>query len=310
MYKNILIFTVGVMVNLPIYSIEVIIDKDSHNKLSSVEEEVILHKKTELRGSGKYYLFFGKGTYTCKQCNTPLYKSDDKFKSGCGWPAFDNEIDNAVKKQKDKDRIRTEISCTNCGAHLGHVFEGEKLTEKNIRHCVNSTSLIFVPQKYETHIKKAFFAGGCFWNVEYLFEKKNGVVLAFSGYMGGSKENPSYIDVNYGDTEHVEAVEVIYDSDIISYEDLVKYFFNIHDPTQLDRQGPNIGKQYSSIAFYKNKDEKIIISKLIGVLNKKGYQVVTKVLPYKQFWQAEEYHQNHYLKNNIQPYSNSFKSKF
>ncbi|MEO0128259.1 MAG: methionine-R-sulfoxide reductase [candidate division WOR-3 bacterium] len=114
-------------------------------KLTKAEEWVIIHKGTEPPFSGEYNDFFQKGTYHCKRCNAPLYRSEAKFKSGCGWPSFDEEIKGAVKRVPDPDGVRIEIQCANCGAHLGHVFEGEGFTEKNVRHCVNSISLIFVP---------------------------------------------------------------------------------------------------------------------------------------------------------------------
>ena len=112
-------------------------------KLTLEEKEVIINKGTEAPFTGIYNNHFDNGVYVCKQCNTPLYKSNDKFKSNCGWPSFDDEIKGAVKQIPDSDGVRTEIVCSKCSAHLGHVFLGEKYTEKNIRHCVNSISIEF-----------------------------------------------------------------------------------------------------------------------------------------------------------------------
>jgi methionine-R-sulfoxide reductase len=120
-----------------------------YNKLTKAEEEVLVHKGTEPPFSGMYDDFWLKGTYVCRRCNAPLYCSENKFDAGCGWPSFDDEIPGAVKRIPDQDGVRTEIICANCGAHQGHVFIGEGFTDKNAWHCVNSTSMMFIPAKAE-----------------------------------------------------------------------------------------------------------------------------------------------------------------
>ncbi len=116
-----------------------------YNELNGIERQVILQKATEAPFTGQYDDFFEQGRYVCRQCNAPLYRSEDKFQAHCGWPAFDDEIEGAVRRETDADGYRIEILCANCDGHLGHVFEGERLTEKNTRHCVNSVSMMFVP---------------------------------------------------------------------------------------------------------------------------------------------------------------------
>jgi peptide methionine sulfoxide reductase msrA/msrB len=280
-----------------------------YNQLTSEEERVIIYKGTEAPFSGEYYNHHEQGTYVCKRCKTPLYRSDDKFDSGCGWPSFDDEIPGAIKKISDKDGVRIEIVCANCNAHLGHVFSGEKFTEKNTRHCVNSISLNFIPAVKRTE-GKAVFASGCFWGTQYYFSKASGVLKTTVGYTGGNKENPTYEDVCSNSTGHAEAVEVIFDSTITNFETLAKLFFETHDFTQVNRQGPDVGSQYRSAIFYQNENQKEISEKLIKILSDKGYIVATRLNRAAPFWNAENYHQNYYDRRGGTPYCHIYKKIF
>jgi peptide methionine sulfoxide reductase msrA/msrB len=280
------------------------------NKLTKEEEKIIIHKGTEVPFSGKYNNYWEKGTYTCKRCNAPLFISENKFDAGCGWPSFDDEIPDAVKRVPDPDGVRTEIVCASCGAHLGHVFVGEGLTEKDVRHCVNSISLNFVPAEKERRTEKAIFAGGCFWGTEYYFKRAKGVILTTVGYIGGKKNDPTYEEVCHNNTGHAEAVEIEFDPEITSYEELVKLFMEIHDSTQVNRQGPDVGEQYRSEIFYFNEEQKGTVEKVIKILKDKGYKVATKVTKASTFWKAEEYHQNYYDKKGGIPYCHKYTKRF
>lgn len=282
----------------------------NHTTLTPEEQRIILHKGTEYPFTGKYNDFFEKGTYLCKQCGVALFRSDDKFASHCGWPSFDDEIPNAVRRQPDSDGVRTEILCSNCGAHLGHVFLGEQLTPKNVRHCVNSLSLDFVPFENVSKTQKAIFAAGCFWGVEYYFKTAPGVLRTRVGYTGGTTVNPTYQEVCTNTTGHAEAIEVIFDPEKTNFEELCKLFFEIHDPTQLNRQGPDVGEQYRSAVFYLNEEQKQITEKLINILKEKGLNVVTQVVPASPFYEAEEKHQDYYNKTGSKPYCHFRIKKF
>lgn len=279
-------------------------------KLTPEEERVIVHKGTEAPFTGKYVSNKDSGTYVCKQCGAPLYRSSDKFESECGWPSFDDEIAGTVKRTTDADDMRTEITCAKCGGHLGHVFEGERFTDKNVRHCVNSISLDFVPASAEVKTETAYFAGGCFWGTEYLLQKQPGVLSTRVGFMGGTMKNVSYREVCDGTTGHAEAVEVIFDPTKTNFETLAKYFFEIHDPTQVNRQGPDVGDQYRSAVFYSNDNQKTVTEKLIGILKDKGYKVVTQVAPAGPFYEAEKYHQDYYAGNGKEPYCHVYQKRF
>lgn len=282
-------------------------------KSASLTDEVlrvVKQKGTEAPFTGEYNDFGDAGTYLCRQCGLALFRSQTKFHSGCGWPSFDEEIPGNVATHPDADGQRTEIVCNRCAAHLGHVFQGENLTAKNLRHCVNSLSLDFVPSLTVNDTEEAIFAGGCFWGIEHLFKQLPGVLKTEVGYTGGFIKNPTYDAVCNENTGHYEAIRVLYDSSKLSYEQVAKYFFEIHDPTQLNGQGPDIGHQYLSAVFYYDNAQHQVIRDLIQQLLHHGYRVATETLPVSPFWRAEEYHQDYYEKHNKAPYCHIYQKRF
>lgn len=279
----------------------------SWNQLSPAEARIIEKGGTEMPFSGEYDKHFEAGVYVCKRCHKLLYHSDSKFNSGCGWPAFDQEIPGAVRHLPDPDGQRTEIRCAHCDGHLGHVFSGEHFTQTNTRHCVNSASLKFIPA---AQLDTAIFAGGCFWGVQYLIDQAPGVIFSQVGYTGGHTEHPTYDQVCDHNTGHLEAVLVVYDKEKTDYESLAKLFFEIHDPTQRDGQGPDLGEQYTSAIFTSDSAQIHSSQTLIAELEQKGYKVATKIRPRVPFWPAEGYHQNYYDKKGTQPYCHVRKRRF
>ncbi|MDX1900844.1 MAG: bifunctional methionine sulfoxide reductase B/A protein [Gammaproteobacteria bacterium] len=271
---------------------------------------VIVNKSTEAPFMGKYTDSHEKGTWLCRQCGLALFRSDSKFASGCGWPSFFASITDHVKESPDADGRRTEILCKRCNAHLGHVFRGEGFTKENLRHCVNSCSLDFVTDLTVADTEEAIFAAGCFWGVESLFKQLKGVVGTEVGYTGGHVNNPSYQDVCRGDTGHFEAIRVLYDPRQIDFESITKYFFEIHDFTQANGQGPDIGEQYQSAVFVYDEQQKQIVQSLIQQLQNKNVSVATQIFPAQPFWPAEAYHQLYYEKNGKTPYCHVWTKRF
>lgn len=263
---------------------------------------IIEHKATEYPFTGIYNAYSKPGTYLCRKCGIALYRADAKFASSCGWPSFEFEIKDVVRQEKDSDGSRTEILCNRCNAHLGHVFYGEKLTPMNTRHCVNSASLDFVENDHVIDSEEAIIAAGCFWGVEYYYQKLPGVLKVESGYIGGLKDNPGYNEICSGNTGHLEGIRILFDFSKINYEEIIKYFFEIHDFSQTNGQGLDIGSQYLSACFYYDVIQKNIIESVISQLTVLGFKVATQVRKVTTFWPAEGYHQNYYNNNSGQPY--------
>lgn len=278
------------------------IQKMQLNQLTDEEKKIIIDKGTERPFTGQYRDYDQQGTYLCRRCNTPLYRSADKFKSDCGRPSFDDAIPGAVRWSLDADGQRTEITCKRCGGHLGHVFVGEQSTDKNTRYCVNSASLLFVPEIVSQPVYELVtLGGGCFWCLEASFQMIKGIKEVRSGYSGGQRKFPNYEQVSSGATGHIEVVQITFDPAVISYDLILDIFFAIHNPTTLDRQWNDVGSQYRSVIFYHTDFQKSIAEQKIKSLSEQQIwwtdPIVTEIRPLEAFWIAEDYHQHYFEKN-------------
>ena len=276
--------------------------QDKTASLMPKSREIICEKKTEYPHTGQYIDAIAEGSYLCRRCGLALFRANSQFTSSCGWPSFDANIADNVKFIQDADGHRMEILCDRCLGHLGHVFQGEGYTSNNTRYCVNSASLDFVPDSDVSDTQELIVAGGCFWGVDYYLRRIPGVLNVEVGYCGGIMQHPTYEDVCTGKTGHYEAVRVLFDSDKTDDHTVLKRFFEIHDPTQTQGQGPDKGTQYQSAVFYHTKDQHNVAASLIEQLENKGYHVATSLLPAGIFWPAEAYHQDYYTKHTKIPY--------
>jgi peptide methionine sulfoxide reductase msrA/msrB len=281
-------------------------DQEWKETLSPEKYRVLRRAGTERPFTGKYNDHSEKGVYVCGACGTPLFSSETKYDHGTGWPSFTAPVaEDHIETGEDRSHgtLRTEVRCAACGSHLGHVFDdGPAPTRKH--YCINSTALDFKPagapeEANMEGTETAVFAAGCFWGVEDKFRQIEGVLSTRVGYTGGQTKNPTYEKVCSDTTGHAESVEVVFDPKKVSYAELLEAFFRFHDPTQVNRQGPDVGTQYRSAVFYRNEAQKEAALEAIAELNASGRYdrpIATLVLPASEFYKAEEYHQKYYEK--------------
>lgn len=291
-------------------------EQEWKEQLTPEQYYILRQKGTERPFTGKLLMNKEKGVYKCAACGNELFTDDMKFDSHCGWPSFDREIAGGKIIQKEDNSHgmhRVEILCGKCGGHLGHIFD-DGPTETGQRYCVNSVSLEFVKAGSETpaaapaaenNIDTITLGGGCFWCVEAVYEQLDGVIKVESGYSGGETLNPTYKAVCTGTTGHAEVVQITYDKNKTSLDEILKVFFTVHDPTTLNRQGADVGTQYRSAIFYRNQEQEQKAKEIIASLNKEHIYdspVVTEVTAFDKFYKAEDYHQDYYNQNPEQGY--------
>jgi peptide methionine sulfoxide reductase msrA/msrB len=293
-------------------------EEELKKRLTALQYHVTRESGTEPPFNNEFWNEHREGLYVDVVSGEPLFSSRDKFDSGFGWPSFTKpveETDLAEKKDTGFGMIRTEVRSAQADSHLGHVFSDGPSDKGGLRYCINSASLRFIPvddlQKAgygrylplfgrkapaESSVQVATLAGGCFWGMQDLLRKQPGVITTEVGYTGGSVPNANY----QNHTGHAEAVRIEFDPTKTSYEKLVRFFFRIHDPTTLNRQGNDVGSSYRSAIFYHDEEQKRIAQKVKAEVDAGGMwprPAATEITPAGPWWRAEEYHQDYLEKH-------------
>ncbi|MBE8162986.1 MAG: bifunctional methionine sulfoxide reductase B/A protein [Bdellovibrionaceae bacterium] len=295
--------------------------------LSPEEYEITQNKGTEAAFANKYWDNKEEGIYVDKVSGKALFSSKDKYTSGSGWPSFTKPLDaDEIKKEIDNklNVERVEIHSKSAKTHLGHVFNDGPKEKGGKRFCVNSASLQFISlsemkkRGYEQYLKlfknkntkdetatvtkteTATLAGGCFWGVQHLLKKLPGVISSQAGYTGGTTKNPTYNTISTGLTSHAEAVQIVFDPQKVSYTQVLDYFWRLHNPTELNKQGPDVGIQYRSAIFYHSEKQEQLAQASLTAFDKSGVfkkKAVTQIVKASTFYPAEKYHQDYFSKN-------------